>query len=304
MRVLARPVAAGVPLLLLLTACGGGTDPFAGGEGADGAPEAGTVVVGSADFPESTLLGNIYAQALEAAGVDVETRFNIGSREVYYDQIASGNLSVFPEYNGAILFYLDPDATASDTEGTNAAVAEALPEGLEILDSSEAENKDSLSVTRDTAREHDLATIADLEPVAGELVLGGPPEFETRTQGVPGLQDRYGLEFQEFRSLDIGIVWQALRDGDVEVANLFTTDPTIVANDFVVLEDTENLFGSQNVTPLIHSDSVDDTARAALDAVSAELTTEVLLELNQRVSIDHEDPDEVAADWLESAGLV
>ncbi|GLU46689.1 ABC transporter substrate-binding protein [Nocardiopsis ansamitocini] len=297
-----RLAAAGVPLLMLMTACGGGSDPFEEGDG--DTPEAGTVVVGSADFPESTLLGNIYAQALEAKDIEVETKFGIGSREVYYDQIASGNLSVFPEYNGAIQFYLDPGATSGDTDATNAAVTEELPDGLEILDSSEAENKDSLSVSRATADEYELTSIADLEPVAGELVLGGPPEFETRTQGVPGLQDRYGLEFKEFRSLDIGIVWQALKDDEIQVANLFTTDPVIVANDFVVLEDTENLFGSQNVTPLIHSASVDETAREALNAVSAQLTTETLLELNQRVSIDQEDPDEVAAEWLESAGLL
>lgn len=300
MHVLVRLAAAGAPLLLI-SACGG-SDPFAP-DGGESAPAAGTVVVGSADFPESTLLGNIYAQALEAAGTDVQTRFNIGSREVYYDQIAAGNLSVFPEYNGAILFYLDPGATASGTEETNKAVSEALPEGLEILESSRAENKDSLTVTEDTAREYGLVTIGDLEPVAGELVLGGPPEFQTRPQGVPGLADRYGLEFQQFRSLDVGIVWQALRDGDIHVANLFSTDATIAVNDFVVLDDTENLFGSQNITPLVHADSVDEAARDTLDAVSAELTTEVMVELNRRVSVDHENPDEVAADWLRSVGL-
>ncbi|MEY9213634.1 ABC transporter substrate-binding protein [Thermobifida halotolerans] len=300
MRVSTRwAAAAAVPLLLLVSACGG-SDPYAGD---DAAPTGGTVVVGSADFPESILLGNVYAQALEAAGVPVETRFNIGSREVYYDQIVSGNLSVLPEYNGAILFYLDPDAVAADTESTNAAVAEALPGELEILESSEAQNKDSLTVTGDTAERYDLAAVGDLEPVAEEMVLGGPPEFGSRAQGVPGLRDRYGLEFAEFRPLDVSIVAQALRDGDVQVANLFTTDPAIAANDFVVLEDTENLFGSQNVTPLVHSASVDDTAREALNAVSAELTTQTLLELNRRISIDQEDPDDVAADWLESVGL-
>ncbi|GAA3750878.1 osmoprotectant transport system substrate-binding protein [Spinactinospora alkalitolerans] len=300
MRTPARLAIAGAPFILLLSACGGGADPYA--EGGD-TPEAGTVVVGSADFPESTLLGNVYAQALEAAGVQVETQFNIGSREVYYDQIESGNLSVFPEYNGAILFHLDPDAESGDTEATNAAVAEALPDGLEILESSEAQNKDSLTVTGETAERDGLRSIPDLEEVAGDYTLGGPPEFETRVQGVVGLQDVYGLEFDGFRSLDITLVPQALQDGDIQVANLFTTDPAIAANDFVVLEDTENLFGSQNVTPLVHSESVDDTAEEALNAVSAELTTETLTELNQRVSIDQEDPDEVAADWLESVGL-
>ncbi|MFC7327766.1 ABC transporter substrate-binding protein [Marinactinospora rubrisoli] len=302
MRTSTRLAIAGVPILLLLASCGG-SDPYAeGGDGGGGDPDA--VVVGSADFPESTLLGNIYAQALENAGVPVETRFGIGSREVYYDQIESGNLSVFPEYNGAVLLHLDPEATSGGTEETNEQVRELLPDGLEILDSSAAQNKDSLTVTRETAQEHDLTAIADLEPVAGDLVLGGPAEFETRAQGVLGLQETYGLSFGEFRSLDSTLVPQALSDGDIQVANLFTTDPAIAANDFVVLEDPENLFGSQNVTPLIYSDAVNDTAREALNAVSAELTTDTLTDLNERVSVDHEDPDAVAADWLESVGLV
>ncbi|GAB3207999.1 glycine betaine ABC transporter substrate-binding protein [Marinactinospora thermotolerans] len=303
MRPLARSAVAGTALLLL-TACGGGSDPYAEEEGgsASGAP-SGAVVVGSADFPESTLLGNIYAQALEAEGVTVETRFNIGSREVYYDQIEAGNLTVFPEYNGAILFHLDPDAESADTEATNTALRERLPEGLEILDSSPAQNKDSLTVTRETAERENLRTISDLDAVAGDLVLGGPPEFETRTQGVVGLREEYGLEFADFRSLDVSLVPQALSDGDVQIANLFTTDPAIATNDFVVLEDDRDLFGSQNVTPLVRGDALDDTARAALNAVSAELTTETLTELNRRVSVDHEDPDAVAADWLASVGL-
>ncbi|MDA0563051.1 ABC transporter substrate-binding protein [Streptomonospora sp. S1-112] len=298
-----RLAIAGVPLVLLLAACGGGEDPYAPSGGGEGGGGGGPIVVGSANFPESTLLAQIYAQALEAEGIEVETQLDIGSREVYYDQVAEGNLSVFPEYNGALLFHLDPEATSGDTEATNEAVRAALPEGLEILESSPAENKDSITVTQETAEQEDLETIADLADVAGDMTLGAPAEFETRTQGVPGLADVYGVEFGEFRPLEGNLLVEGLRGGDVQAANMFTTDPAFTSGEFVALEDPENLFGAQNVTPLINAEAVDQEARDVLNAVSAELTTEILTELDSRVQVDHEEADEVAADWLAEAGL-
>ncbi len=293
----------GLPLVLLLSACGG-SDPFEedGGNGGDNA-ETGAVVIGSADFPESTLLAELYGRAMAAEGVEVEYQLNIGSREVYYSQVESGNLSVFPEYNGATLAYLDDDAPSTDPEETNSLVEEALPDGLEILESSSAENKDSISVTSEVADEYDLTTLADLADVADELTLGGPPEFETRHQGVVGLEEVYSVEFGEFRSLEVALLTQALLDDDIQAANLFTTDPQIAVEDFVVLEDPENLFGSQNITPLINSEQVDDTARAALNAVSAALTTEELTQLNERVVVENENAADVAQEWLEEKGL-
>ncbi|MCP3016284.1 ABC transporter substrate-binding protein [Nocardiopsis dassonvillei] len=295
---IALPLAA-----LLLTGCGA-SDPYAeedGGGSGGGSGDA--VVIGSADFPESTLLAEIYGRAMEAEGVEVDYQLGIGSREVYYSQIESGNLSVFPEYNGAILAYLDEDAPTGGSEETNQRVTEALPEGLEILDSSSAENKDSVTVTSEVAEEHGLASLEDLAGAAGELTLGGPPEFETRQQGVVGLADVYGVEFGEFRSLEVALLTQALLDGDIQAANLFTTDPQITANDFVVLEDPENLFGAQNITPLVNGEQVDETARGALNAVSAALTTEVLTQLNERVVIGNENAADVAQEWLEQEGL-
>jgi osmoprotectant transport system substrate-binding protein len=295
---IALPLAA-----LLLTGCGA-SDPYAEeGGGGSGGGSGDAVVIGSADFPESTLLAEIYGRAMEAEGVEVDYQLGIGSREVYYSQIESGNLSVFPEYNGAILAYLDENAPTGSSEETNQRVAEALPEGLEILDSSSAENKDSVTVTSEVAEEHGLASLEDLAGAAGELTLGGPPEFETRQQGVVGLADVYGVEFGEFRSLEVALLTQALLDGDIQAANLFTTDPQIAANDFVVLEDPENLFGAQNITPLVNGEQVDETARGALNAVSAALTTEVLTQLNERVVIGNENAADVAQEWLEQEGL-
>ncbi|MEU1902221.1 MULTISPECIES: ABC transporter substrate-binding protein [Nocardiopsis] len=295
---IALPLAA-----LLLTGCGA-SDPYAEeGGGGSGGGSGDAVVIGSADFPESTLLAEIYGRAMEAEGVEVDYQLGIGSREVYYSQIESGNLSVFPEYNGAILAYLDENAPTGSSEETNQRVTEALPEGLEILDSSSAENKDSVTVTSEVAEEHGLASLEDLAGVAGELTLGGPPEFETRQQGVVGLADVYGVEFGEFRSLEVALLTQALLDGDIQAANLFTTDPQITANDFVVLEDPENLFGAQNITPLVNGEQVDETARGALNAVSAALTTEALTQLNERVVIGNENAADVAQEWLEQEGL-
>lgn len=293
---------AGLPLVLLLSACGG-SDPFEEGGDAEGGESGDAVVIGSADFPESTLLAEVYGRALEAEGVPVDYQLYIGSREVYYDQIEAGALSLFPEYNGAILAYLDDEAPSADSEETNALLEEALPDGLEVLASSEAENKDSVTVTREVADEHDLASLTDLADVADELVLGGPPEFETRQQGVMGLESVYGVEFGEFRSLEVALLTQALSDDDIQAANLFTTDPQIVEEGFVVLEDPENLFGAQNITPLINSEQVDDTARGIIDGVSNSLTTEELTELNKRIVVDNESAADVAQEWLEEQGL-
>lgn len=293
----AAAAAAGA-LALAATACGG-EDPYAGGGGGG----SGVITVGSADFPESALLATIYAQALEAAGNEVETTLNIGSREVYYDQVESGAISVLPEYNGGVLLYLDPEAESGSTEETGERVAEELPDGLSILDASPAENKDSVTVTRETAEEEGLTEIGDLQDVAGDMDIGGPPEFETRPQGLPGLEDVYGVEFGGFRSLDPALVPTALSEGDVQAANLFTTDPAIAAEGFVTLEDPENLFGAQNVVPLIHDASVPREAREVLNRVSAELTTEDLVKMNERVGVEHESADAVAADWLAGAGL-
>jgi osmoprotectant transport system substrate-binding protein len=298
-----RGIAIGLAALLALTACGGSKkkdDPLSGGGGG-----AGTVTVGSANFPESQLLAELYAQALEAKGVKVTKKLNIGSREAYYPQLQSGGLTVFPEYNGALLAYLDKNTKANTTETVNAELAQKLPSSLKLLDSSKAEDKDSVSVTQATAQKYNLKTLADLAPVGKNLVLGGPPEFKTRLQGALGLKSVYGADFKQFKSLDTAgpITVAALKKGDVQAANLFTTDPSILANNFVVLEDPKNLFGAQNVTPVVNATALNDTVKNALNAVSAKLDTQTLLDLDKKVISDKDDADQVAGDWLKSAGL-
>lgn len=295
--------------VLALSACGGG-DPLTADdppEDANGGNGGGSITVGSANFPENVLLAEIYAGALRGAGLEVETQLNIGSRETYIPALQDGSIDLIPEYTGNLLSYLaDGETEATDSEAVYDALTEALPEGLVVLEQSEAQDKDAVVVTRDTAEEYDLTSIADLEPVAGELVLGGPPEWRDRFSGVPGLQEVYGLEFAEFRPLDVAgpLTVAALQDGTVDAANLFTTQSAISANDFVVLEDPEELFLAQNVVPLGQDSALTDEGRDALNAVSAALDTELLTDLVARVEVDQEDPSAVAEDFLSENGLI
>ncbi|MEZ5152270.1 ABC transporter substrate-binding protein [Rhodococcus zopfii] len=301
MKSLVRTFAAVAAVAVVLTGCSGGdtTDPLASGGG------TGSVVVGSANFPENVLLAEIYAQALESTGVDVTRRFNIGSREIYYDQVVSGGLTVLPEYNGALLARVNPDSGAATTDDVNAALRESLPEGVEILDSASAENKDAVVVTQETADRYNLESIADLAPVAGEFAIGAAPEFETRQHGLVGMKEVYGVEFRQFVPTDTGgpITIAALEDGTVQAANIFTTDPSLSTKPFVALSDPQSLFSAQNVTPLVHRADLSDEAVATLNEVSAQLSTEDLIVLVGQVVTDGGDIDVVAAEWLQSAGI-
>ncbi|MGW3547759.1 ABC transporter substrate-binding protein [Janibacter hoylei] len=287
-----------------LTACGGGGDPLASSSSsADDAGGSGEIVVGSADFSESILLAHIYAGALKADGINASTKTGIGSREVYLKALDEGSVDVMPEYTGGLALYYDKDFAETDPDKTYEALEDLLPEGTAVLEKSAAEDKDSIVVTRETAEGKSLKTMDDLSEVAGELTLGAPSEFKTRSQGIPGLKESYGIEFKTFRPLKAGQATSgALKNGQIDAANIFSTDPSIAANDFVVLEDTKKLFGSQNVVPLVRSD-VQEEVQSSLDEVSAKLTTDKLAELLKRTDIDKEDPDQVAADFLKEEGL-
>ncbi|ELP64810.1 glycine betaine ABC transporter substrate-binding protein [Streptomyces turgidiscabies] len=303
-----RGAAFGLIAAFSLTACGGGGDsdsnPLTGDSGGGGK----TIVVGSANFPENQLLAEIYAQALEAKGLKVTRKFDIGAREVYYDQVVKGGIGVFPEYNGALLSVaVDKKSTATSTEQVNAELKAKLPSSVEILDSAAAEDKDSVTVTSEIAAKYKLKTLADLKPVAKDMTLGAGSEFKTRTQGGVGLKTVYGVEFGKFQPLDAGAqttLVKLLKSNDVQAANLYTTDPAIVEDKLVVLEDPKNLFSSQNVTPLVYKSAVNDTAKSALNALSAKLTTEDLLEMMKKLVNDKEDSSAVAKEWLTSTGLV
>lgn len=290
---------------LALTACGGGgSDPLASSSTSEGEEaKGGQVVVGSADFSESILLAEIYAGALEAKGVEVGTQTGIGSREVYLKALEDGSVSVVPEYTGALALYYDDEFSETDPEKTYEALEGALPDGLAVLEKSAAEDNDAMVVTKETAESKDLKTIEDLQPIAKDLTLAAPPEFKNRPQGIPGLKKTYDIEFGSYRPLAAGQPSvQALKNGQVDVANIFSTDPNIPANDFVVLEDSKKLFGSQNVVPVVRED-VEDEVAEALDEVSEALTTDKLSELLQQTDIDKKDAKDVADGFLQEAGI-
>jgi len=271
------------------------------------APKAtGAVVVGSANFPEDELLAQIYVDALQGKGVKVTPKFNIGAREVYYPEIEKGAITIIPEYNGALLTTsVDPTSTAASTEEVNAALKAKLPSSLEILNSSSAEDKDSITVTQATAAKYHLASISDLSPVAKDFVIGGPPEFPTRADGIPGLKKIYGLTFKSFSPLDESgpITIAALQSGKVQAADLFTTSPQIVTDHFVSLADPKNLFAAQNITPLVYKSGVNSTIVSTLNAVSAALTTNALVQMNKALTVNHASYTAVASGFLSQEGL-
>ncbi|TDT32583.1 ABC transporter substrate-binding protein [Naumannella halotolerans] len=301
-------VGAGAALsALVLVGCGGGSDPLAGDSGG-GSDSSSTITIGSANFPESELLMQMYAQALEAKGVQVETQPNIGAREIYMEAFNDGSINLLPEYNGALLAYLSPDGVSEDVstpEEVYDALQEVLPEGAQTLEQSAAEDKDTLTVTQETAAEYNLQSLADLAPVAGEMSVGAGPEFQERFQGSIGLQEVYGVTFGEFKPLDAGgpLTIAALQDGDVDVANVFSTDSAIPSNGWVTLEDPENLFLAQNVVPLIKSEQATPEVVEALNGVSAALTTQNLTDALAQVQVDKADPVVVAGDFLTEHGL-
>ncbi len=193
---------------------------------ADGKP----VVVGSTNFTEQLILANIYADVLEARGVDVKKRLNLGSREVVFPALKSGELDVLPEYSGALVGFLtNGKSKAHKQQAVLEELRQKLPKGLVALKASSAQDKDGIVVTAATAKKYHLKTIADLKPVAGKLTLGGPPETKTRYVGVPGLKQVYGVQFKNFRSLDAGgpLTQSALSSGAIDAARMFTTQGVI-----------------------------------------------------------------------------
>jgi len=292
-----------VTSILALSACGGGGDPMSGG-GNDSGSSGSEIIVGSADFTESQLIGSIYSQALQAKGVPVKEQFNIGSREVYIQALKDSSIDLVPEYSGALLSYLDPKSTAAEPDAVSSELKGKLPSGISMLTPSPAEDKDVVAVTKATADKYKLKTISDLAPVAGELVLGGPPEWKTREQGVVGLKDVYGLNFKEFVSLDAGgtLTMTALTNGQIQAGDLFSTDPGLVSNDLVALEDDKNLFAAENVVPLIKSAKQSDVVTKTLNDVSAKLTTDDLISMNAEAAKGTNLSD-IAKKWLAGAGL-
>ncbi|MEP6855164.1 MAG: ABC transporter substrate-binding protein [Pedococcus sp.] len=293
--------------LMATAACGNsGGDPLApSSSSSSGSAATGSITVGSADFPESALLAEIYAGALEAKGIKVTKKLNIGAREAYIPALQDGSIDLIPEYTGVLTQYFNKDATATDPDGVYTELKAAVPDTLTVLDKSAAEDKDALVMKKSRADELGVKSIADLKGKSQDLTVGGPPEWKTRLTGIPGFKKIYGLEFKQFRPLDAGgpLTLAALKNGQIDAGDMFTTDPSIAENDLVALEDPENMYASQNVVPLITKSKSNPTIEGALNAVSAKLDTPTLSALLKEVVSDKKDPDAVAKEFLSKNGL-
>ncbi len=282
------------------------------GQLTEGPKEGPQITVGSANFAESQVLAEIYTQALAAKGYDAKSKLNIGARETYFPALEKGSVDLFPEYTGSALSYLakDPSASKPDSdENYEALTAELEDKDLTALDYAPAQDSDGIVVNKQTADKYSLEKVSDLKPHASELVMGGPPECPKRYACLLGLKEAYGIEFKEFKPLDVAgpITVKALKDDAIQVANLFTTQSAIAANGFVLLDQSEKpIAGAENIVPIVRNETLDayDTLEADVNVITEKITTEALTELNERVEVGKEDADVVAADWLKEEGLV
>ena len=286
---------------LALAGCAS-SDPLAGeSPAADDAP----IVIGSQDYYSSEIIAEIYAQALEGAGYDVDRQFRIGQREVYLPEIESGAIDLFPEYTGPVLQYWDPETEARLSDDVFAALVETAPENVRVLDQSPATDQDAYTVTEAFAQEWNLVNIEDLANVTVPLTMGGNSEGETRPNGPAGLLATYGVE-AAFTPIEDGggpLTVKALQDGAIQLAIIYTADPSIEANNLVSLVDTKGLFLASHVVPLA-SDRLDDAAVAIINEISATMTASELVSLNGRSVNEQLPAATIATDWLTANGLI
>lgn len=275
-------------------------------------PRTGAVVVGAFNFSESRVLAEILRQAVVAAGFEAELLGEVGTREIMEPALEQGQVDLVAEYLGTALTFLDP-AAAAQFQRPAAAYAELARQfeqrGVQVLTPSPGENRNELVVTQATRDRYDLRSISDLKDVAGELILGGPPECPSRPLCLQGLEDLYDLRFQRFEPLDSGgpATVSSLEAGDIDVAVLFTTNPAIDTQDLVVLKDDKELQPAENIVPVIREEVVERTGTKLVEAVESvvsKLTNATLRRLNARAEIDLVPPETVAAEWLEKEGVL
>jgi osmoprotectant transport system substrate-binding protein len=269
-----------------------------------GAPDAGgdTIVIGSQAYYSNEIIAEIYAQALENGGFEVSRdAFNSGQRDAYIPALEAGEITLFPEYSGNLLQFFDPETTARTSEEVYAALPDALPEGLSVLDQSSATDQDSYTVTAAFAEENSLVEIGDLANVTTPLTLGGAPELAERPYGPTGLLETYGVTVAFSPTADTTV--EALLANTIQVANVYTADPRIQTDDLVVLEDPEGLFLASNVVPVV-SGELPEGAAEIINEISAALTPEGLVALNVQSTVDQLSTDEIATQWLTENGLI
>jgi osmoprotectant transport system substrate-binding protein len=261
-----------------------------------------TVVVGDKNFEEEYVLGDLYAQALQAKGYKVTLKPNIGSSEITYKALTSGQIDMYPEYTGVILSVIAGITTPphSASQAYSEAKAYVGKHGLTLTAPTPFYDSDALGALKSFASKNGLTTISDLKKVGHSLILGGAPEFATRQEGLVGLKQVYGLN-PTFKSLTIGLTYKALDSGQVQVSDVFTTDPQLTLGKYTVLSDPKNIFGFQNVAPIVKRSVLNAEGPAfaqTLDAVSALLTIPAIQKMNAAVALDKQSPAAVAHQFL------
>jgi osmoprotectant transport system substrate-binding protein len=300
--------AAFVAASVIVTACGGS------GTGGASPGTKPAVTVGSTNFYEQLTLGELYSQVLEANGYTVTRKFNLGNREIVYPALKSGQIDIQADYLATLLAFVDKDGKiakpTTDKNETLTGLKKAVDaDGLTVLDAADATDQNGFVVTKDTASSKNLKKISDLAPVASTMVLGGPPECPQRPFCQLGLKNTYGLTFKEFKPLDAGgpLTVTALEGKQIDVGLLFTSDPSIVAKNFVLLDDDKHLQLADNIAPVVRKDLLskdDGTITRLLNSISAKLTQAELNDMNKQVAVDKADSKVVAAAWLKKQGLI
>jgi osmoprotectant transport system substrate-binding protein len=272
-------------------------------------PGKGTIILGvSGSFTENQLVAEMYAQVLEHGGYTVQRQFDLRSREVSQSALESGQIDLKPEYLSSLLLYLDPNGGHSnDPRVVTAQVAAQLaPSGVSVLTPSPAQDQNTFVANAETAQRFALTTMSSLAAVAGQLTLGAPPECPQRPYCLTGLKDVYRILFWDFVPLDAGgpQTVEALKNNDVQIGLLFSTDPSIEANGFVQLVDDKHLQDAENITPVIRTTVLNDEVQRRLDGVSAALTTDNVTALIGKVVLDGRDIPTVAKDFLRANHLL
>ena len=291
-------------LSLIGSACGSS----GGGSPSDSSSPKGKVTVAGFNFSESSIVADIYGQALKAQGYTVTYKLNLGSREVVEPALEKGDIDLYPGYAATELEFInkgkgeaspDPAATVAKLNGY------LQPKNLVALTASPANDQNAFAVTKDTAAKYNLKKLSDLAAVSGQLVLGAPPECPTRPFCAAGLEKVYGIKFKDFKALDFDgpLTKGALSKGEIQVGLLSTTDGTVDDMGFVILDDDKHLQNADVLTPIIRTKVATATVKSVLNAVSAKLTTSDLAALNKKADVDKEDPQAVADAWAKDNGF-
>ena len=307
---------------LALAACGDDDDDDGGGGGAETSGEKAatiesnpdnastTITVGSKNFTEQQVLGEIYAQGLEAAGYKVKKQLNLGDEKTALKAVEGGDIDGYPEYTGTALGSFFGVKSSEIPKDPDEAFTEAkdgfAKKGITAFPPTPFTSSNEVGLTKDKATELGVTKISDLADKAGDLTLYGSPECRQREDCLKGLQDVYGLKFKKFTPVAIDLRHEVLDKGQADVSIVFTTDPQIERNGYVLLEDDKGMFPPYNSTFVVRSETVEKAGPdlgATIEKVQEGLTAEVMQELNARKDLDKKTPEAVAGEYLKESGL-